>query len=187
MNKSRSQAISSGNSLLGEGSTQVSFKNTKKKHHRSSPQEMREKRRRYVDFVVIHGMNKKEAALAAGFTRWIAKMATHRVETPEVREEIARRTKPFLEPDTATLLIKRYKAGLNATMVEAATDETSLPDHSTRLQYAVEIALMGERHRRKGQRAALEEDSSGCAKANADKEKRKRNAASTLSTSRSTA
>lgn len=121
--------------------------NQKKKRYTTPPEEMREKRRRYVEFVVVHGMNKRRAAFAAGFTRSTALCASGAVETPEVREEIARRTKSFVETVPIDAFVERYMAGLDATMVESAG--SAVPDYRTRLEYAIEIALMGVRHGRK--------------------------------------
>jgi hypothetical protein len=51
---------------------------------RPRQKETQEKRRKYIENRTIGGMNKKDAALNAGFTLAMATNAAGRIETPEV-------------------------------------------------------------------------------------------------------
>jgi hypothetical protein len=110
------------------------------------------KRSKYIKNVTIGGMNKKDAALAAGFTLGMATNAAGRIETPEVLAAIESLEKGLLEGIPTELLIRKFAEGLDATTVKIAqrdgeiTDVQAFPDYPTRLQYLEKIALISRRY-----------------------------------------
>ena len=117
--------------------------------------ETQQKRRKYIENVAIHGMNKKDAALAAGFSPGMAQNAKARIETPEVRAAIRSLEKSLLDGISTERLVQKLDEGLDATIPKIAVQEGQIsevqlfPDHPTRLKYAEKIALMSGRYRLK--------------------------------------
>jgi hypothetical protein len=111
-----------------------------------------EKRRKYIEYRTVGGMNKKDAALKAGFTLGMATNASTRIETPEVLEAIQSLEKALLEGIPTERLLQKFDEGLEATVVKTAqvegriTDAQEFPDYRTRLRYLEKIALISRRY-----------------------------------------
>ena len=113
--------------------------------------ETQEKRRKYVKNRTLKGLNKKDAALEAGFPLSMAENAAAKIETPEVVAAIEEFDKALTLAIPTVRLVKKLSEGLEATTVKTAqfegaiTDVKEFVDYPTRLQYVKEIALMSRR------------------------------------------
>jgi len=111
---------------------------------------MKAMRKEYVKNLMT-GMTKNDAATAAGFSPSMAANAAHRIETPEVRDEIQSLQKALLVEVPTQLLAQRLREGLDATTVKIArkdgkfTDERTFPDYCVRLRYIEKITAMSGR------------------------------------------
>ena len=113
--------------------------------------ETQEKRRKYIENRTIGGMNKKRAAVEAGFSLAMATNAASRIETPEVVAAIQSLEKALLEGIPTELLVQKFAEGLEATVPKVVhqdgeSDIREFPDYRTRLQYLEKIALISGRH-----------------------------------------
>jgi hypothetical protein len=114
---------------------------------RRTPQQMKVMRKDYVKNF-MSGMTKNDAARAAGFSPSMAANAAHRIETPEVRDEIRNLQKALLAEIPTSLFVEKFREGLAATTVKTArkdgkfTDEREFPDYRIRLRYLEKIASM---------------------------------------------
>lgn len=114
-----------------------------------------EKRRKYIENRTVGGMNKIQAALAAGFSRGMAVNVANRIETPEVLAAIESLEQALLDGIPTELLLQKFREGLDATTIRTAqqdgqiTDVREFPDYATRLQYLEKIALISRRYQPK--------------------------------------
>lgn len=113
--------------------------------------EAQQKRRKYVKNRTIKGLNKKDAALEAGFPLSMAENAAAKIETPEVIAAIEEFDRALVMVIPTARLVQKLNEGLDATVVKTAqfkgeiTDEKEYVDYPTRLQYVREVALMSKR------------------------------------------
>ncbi len=113
------------------------------------------KRRKYVENLVVGGISRKDAALAAGFSPYMAQNPSSKVETPQVLAAIESLEKALLIEIPTALLVQKFGEGLEATIVKTAekdgeiTDVKEFPDHPTRLKFLEKIALISGRYQPK--------------------------------------
>lgn len=123
--------------------------------NRGRIKEAQNKRRKYVINRTIGGMNKKDAALAAGFSSSMAWNAGAKIETPEVLGAIESFEKALVVGIPTATLVQKFAEGLEATVVKTAqrdgdiTDVREFPDYPTRLQYLEQIVLISKRYQPK--------------------------------------
>lgn len=113
--------------------------------------ETEEKRVEYLKNLA-KGMNKKKAALAAGFSLSMARKPGARIENrPEMLVAIQSLEKALLEGIPTELLVQKFAEGLEATVPKAVHRNgrggiREFPDYRTRLEYLEKIALFSGRH-----------------------------------------
>lgn len=113
--------------------------------------EIQEKRRKYIENRTIGGMNKKRAALEAGFSLAMATNASARIETPEVLAAIESRDKALLDGIPNEVLVRKFAERLEAKVPKAVhrnrrRDTREFPDCCTRLERLEKIAVFSGRH-----------------------------------------
>lgn len=97
-------------------------------------------------------MNRTQAALAAGFSPITARNPGAKIETPEVCEAIESLERTLLETIPTKLLARRFREALDATLVKTAQhkgkikDVKKFPDHRTRMEAALHIAMISGRY-----------------------------------------
>ena len=129
----------------------MSSQKAKEKTGRSRLAETTEKRVEYLKNLG-KGMNKKKAALAAGFSLSMALKPGARIENrPEMLVAIQSLEKALLEGIPTELLVQKFAEGLDATVPKSVHRNgrggtREFPDYRTRLEYLEKIALFSGRH-----------------------------------------
>lgn len=126
-----------------------------KRHPDLYRRKTQEKRRKYIENRTIGKMNKRNAALAAGFSLAMAKNPSQKIETPEVLAAIQSIEHALLTKVPTEVLAQKFAEGLEATIVKTAqldgyiTDVKEFPDYPTRRQYLLDIARISGRYQPK--------------------------------------